>query len=255
MTATLSLADGWNEARYESGTYGPGETAGLSVALERASMEVRVHPVRYECVDGSEELRALDSEGQFQREGAVPLTASAERQTAFAAVAEHEATGTRERTVACVTADAGDALAVAVWLTETADIDRDLRRTLTVHSGGGGAVVTDDDVLDALFADSPGRCIVTSRPTRSHEIEVPYRYYPALEGAKRNRGIPRIPSTVRCLVGAVSHTAWEEHDLDGVAFDAPVERDGPGEYRLDPAVVELLAEATAGDLAIERLTE
>lgn len=253
MTAALALADGWEETDYEAGTYGPDGTAGLAATFERASMAVRVVPVRYDCTDGTEELRVIDGEVRFRRRGAVAPTADADRQTAFATVTGREVGAREEESVVCVAADAGDALAAAVWLTEAAGTERDLRRTLRIRDGGGSAVVTDDDVLDAQFADSPRRCIVTGRPTRSHRIEVPYRYYPALEGAKYSRGIPRIPYTVRTLVGAVSHTAWEDHGLDGVAFDAPVERTGPGEYRLEPTVAELMGAAAADDVAIERL--
>ncbi|MFB6217730.1 MAG: hypothetical protein ABEH77_00900 [Halobacteriaceae archaeon] len=65
--------------------------------------------------------------------------------------------------------------------------------------------------------------------------------------------MPRFPSTVRTLVGAVSHSAWEDRGLDGVAFDAPLEREAAGEYRLDPDVAALMADADAGDVALDRL--
>lgn len=249
----LALADGWEETRYETGTYGPDGTPGLAAAFERDSMSLRVVPARYECEDGTEDIRMLTEDLRIEREGAVPLTAAADPQTAFATVAEYEGVSQRQTGAVCVSADAGDAIAVALWLAAAADTDRELRRAVTTHQGGGNAVVTDDDALSALFADAPERCIVTGRPTRSHEVTVPYRYYPLLAGARAAGGVPRFPSTVRALVGAVSHTAWEDHALDGVDFGAPIEREAPGDYRLHPAVAELMADAQAADVALERL--
>jgi hypothetical protein len=252
--ARLRLADGWTETAFETGTYGPGDTAGLTATLESGSMSLRVLPVRYECSAGVEELDASTVETRFRREGAVPVTADAQRRTAFAAVAEYEPASRRERAVVSVTADAGDALAVCLWLAAAADRDRALARTVGVHEGGAGAVVSDDDALDAQFAAEPGRCIVTGQPTRSHELQIPYRYYPLLAGAKRTRrGVPRFPSTVAALRGTVSHGAWAEHGLGDVALDTPVERAGAGEYRLEPSVATLMADAEAADLALGRL--
>lgn len=252
--ARLALPDGWTETAHETGRYGPEEASGRAVTVESGTMALRVVPVDYQCADGVEELRSLVDDTRYRREGAVPLTAETEPRTAFATVATFEPATERRTAAVSVAADAGDALAVACWLAAAAADDRALSRAVAVHDGGADAVVTDDDALTALFAADPRRCIVTGQPTRSHRVRVPYRYYPLLAGAKRTRrGVPRFPSTVAALTGAVSHAAWEEHGLDGVAFDAPVERVDAGEYRLEPSVADLMADAEAADVTLEGL--
>jgi hypothetical protein len=96
--------------------------------------------------------------------------------------------------------------------------------------------------------------VFTAKETRSHRIGLPYRYAPLLSAARRTGpGVPRFPSTVGHLEGVVSHAAWDDHSLHEVAFDAPIEREGPGEYRLDESVVDAIAGTDAESYALKHL--
>ncbi|PSP77498.1 hypothetical protein BRC81_09995 [Halobacteriales archaeon QS_1_68_20] len=214
--------------------------------------------MRYSRSDGRERIRALTAEYRATRDDLasdrhVPST------TAFATRATFSPYEREHETVVCVAADAGDALAAAAWLAAESEDARDLGRNVRLHAGTRPAsasdpVLADDDVLAALFTEDAERCLFTGSETRSHRIEVPYRYAPLLDGVGETaRGVPRFPSTVRRLVGVVSHRAWTERDLDGVGFDAPLERVSAGQYRLDEAAADALAGADAGRLALARL--
>ena len=107
--------------------------------------------------------------------------------------------------------------------------------------------------LSSALAESPERCLFSGTPTRSHRVEVPYRYVPAFEGAPRTRrGVPRFPSTVATLVGSVSHREWEGgvNDLD---LGAPLERVDAGVYELDRNVFDRLREVPVERVALRRL--
>ncbi len=258
--ATIELPASWTETRFERGAFGPDDRSGFEATFERADASLSVLPVRYGRSDGRERIRALTGEYRATREDltserSVPAT------TAFAARATFAPYEREHRAVVCVAADAGDALAAAVWLAAGSDDARDLGRNVRLHAGTRPAsrsdpALADDDVLAARFAEVPGRCLFTGTETRSHRIEVPYRYAPLLDGVGETaRGVPRFPSTVRRLVGVVSHRAWTERDLDDVGFDTALERISAGRYRLDEAAVETLAGADAGRLALARLGE
>lgn len=253
---TLAL-EGWDERRYDRGTYGPDDRAGVEAVFERGSMTLAVRPVRYECRDGHEEVRSLTTDLDRSRD-LVTVLPDVPRRTAFATHAEYRPYSASKSAVVCVAHDADDALAAAAWLATGASDDRDLQRNVRLHRGErlgpSQAAVSDDDVLAALFAAEPDRCVLTGRPTTSHRIELPYRYFPALDGSKRTpRGVPRVPSTVHSLVGAVSHTAWEDYDLDTVEFGAPLERVDGGAWTLDSGVLRTVGDANAADFALERL--
>lgn len=255
---TLAVPDGWTETSYETGTYGPDDRDGIEATLDREDASLEVLPVSYRRSEGSETVESLTGEYRATRddpagEGRVPET------TAFATVARF-APYERERTaIVTVAADADDALAVAAWLAAGSGDAADLQRNVRLHAGNlppsrKEPALPDDDVLATLFAAEPERCVLTGKETRSHRIRVPYRYVPLLDGARETaRGVPRFPSTVRGLVGVVSHAAWEDQGLDGVAFDEPLERVEPGRYRLDPDVAGALDAAEAERFALARL--
>lgn len=257
---TLSLPDGWTEARYESGEYGPDDRQGLEATLEQADATLEVLAVRYRRSDGSEEIEALTGDYRATRPdpaggGTVPTM------TAFATVATFTPYERERAAVVTVAADAGDALAVAAWLAAASDDARELERNVRLHAGKrppsrSDPALPDDDVLAATFAAEPDRCVYAGKETRSHRIEVPYRYAPLHDGARETpRGVPRFPSTIRGLVGVVSHDAWEERSLDSVAFDAPIERVDPGRYRLDADVAAVLEPTRADRFALARLVD
>lgn len=255
---TLAL-DGWDEQHYERGTYGPDDRTGVEAVFERDSMTLAVRPVRYACRDGHEEIRGLTTDQEYSRDLVTALPA-VRRRTAFATHAEYRPYSAAKSAVACVAHDADDALAAAAWLADGTTDDRDLHQHVRLHRGEqltrSQAAVSDDDVLAALFADEPDRCVLTGRPTTSHRIELPYRYFAALDGSKRTpQGVVRVPSTVRSLVGAVSHTAWEDNDLDAVAFGTPLERVEAGTWALNDDVLRAVDGANAADFALERLGE
>ena len=255
--ATLSLPDGWEETRFDRGAYGPDDREGFVAAVERDAATAEVIPVRYRREDGTEVVGAIDEDWEAGRsDPSVPIP-DVDPLTAFATRLTYTPYDTEREEVVCVAADAGDALAVAVWLAEAAGDARELRRHVNAHAGSGsptGAALSDDDVLAAVFAEEPRRCVYTARETRSHEIALPYRYAPMLSAARRtDLGVPRFPSTIRELAGVVSHQAWEEHGLEGVDLAAPIERDGPGEYRLATAVADDVAGTDAESYALRRL--
>jgi hypothetical protein len=259
----LALGDGWTETHFERGQYGPGDRPGTDAEFESSdendeAMTVTVVPARYERSDGHERLRSLVGDLGLERPTRASLSSDAERQTAFAALAEYERFTQEYREVVCIARDPGDALAAAVWLTRSAPDARTLHRVVRRHRGDSRStaepVVADDDALAALFREESDRCVFSGQPTTSHTVELPYRYYTALADPPRGlRGVPRIPSTVRGLVGAVSHVEWENSPLPGVDLDAPVERGAPGEYRLDPDVCDAVAGAGAENFVLRRL--
>lgn len=257
-TRTLALV-GWDEQRFERGEYGPDDRAGVDAAFDRGSMSVDVCPVRYECRDGHETFQGITRDLDRTREP-VAMLPDVPRTTAFLTRAEYRPYTAVETAVVCVARDADDALATAVWLANGSETDRDLQQNVRLHRGGGVgpsiAAVSDDDVLGALFADEPDRCILTGRPTTSHLLEVPYRYFPILDGSKRTeRGVPRVPSTVGSLVGVVSHTAWKDHGLEPVDVRAPLDRVEAGTWVLEDDVVRVLEGADASNFTLERLGE
>lgn len=257
--ADLSLPAAWTEARFERGTYGPDDRPGLSAAAERDDAAIAVLPVQYSRADGREEVRAVDGDLELGRRDPTAADRDVAERTAFATRVDYRPVESRRADVVCVAADADDALAVAVWLARAGTDDRTLRRALAAHRGGRSGrdvVVADDEALDARLADGADNCAATGRPTRSHEFVLPYRYFHLLSGSLRSdRGVPRFPSTVHSLAGALSHAVYADHGLDGVDLHAPVEREGPGEYRLDPDVAALAADLEAERLVLRRLGE
>lgn len=255
--ATLALTDDWSEVRFERGTFGPDDREGLVASVQCEDARADVLPVRYHREDGREHVTALAEDWEGRRaDPGVPVHDVAPT-TAFATRLTYTPFDTEREEAVCVAAHAGDALAVAAWLARASDDARDLRRHVNNHAGSGsptGPSLSDEDVLAAVFDDDPDHCVFTTQSTRSHTIELPFRYAPVLSAVRRTGpGVPRFPSTLRGLAGVVSHAAWDEHALHDVAFDAPVERDGPGEYRLADDVADAVAGTDAESYALRRL--
>ncbi len=255
--ATLALPDDWSEVRFERDTFGPDGREGLQVAFKRDGTIVEVLPARYHRESGTETVEALTEDWTGGRsDPSVPLTDVAPV-TAFATRLTYAPFDSERQEIVCVAADAGDALAVALWLAAAAEDARDLHRHVNRHAGLGsptGPALSDDEILAACFADDPAQCVYLATDTSEHRIELPYRYAPLLSAARRTRaGVPRFPSTVRRLVGVVSGDAWDEHDLGDVSFDAPLQRDGPGEYHLADAVADAVAGTDAESYVLVNL--
>lgn len=259
--ADLTVPDGWEETAFERGVYGPDDREGFAATLECDGATVAVAPVRYRRADGEQRIRSLADDWTEERgDPAVPFGDVAPT-TAFAVRLAYRPHARERRDVACVAAEAGDALAVGVWLAAAAGDPGDLRRHLQRHAGAvaasrGRPVVSDADVLRAVFADEPRNCVISGKQTRSHRIAVPYRYAPLLDDDRlSDGGRVRFPPTVGRLAGAVSHAAWEAEDLEGVAFDAPLERVEAGRYRFEEDVAGVLARAEVEAFALEGLEE
>jgi hypothetical protein len=257
----LSLADGWREAAFDRGAYGPDDRAGLTATLEHETEDVslRVVPVRYACTDGRERLDSLTDDLSMEWREAASFTADVTERTAFATVVETRYLRPEHWSVATVARDAGDALAVAVWLADGAETPHDLTARVRFHRGEQSTsevVVADDDALSAAFAEEASQCLATGKPTRSHEVTLPYRYLAAAADPPRtDRGVIRFPSRVDSLAGVVSHSAWSDADLDDVDFWSPIERVEAGTYELDPTVAGLVADGDPTRLVLRHLGE
>lgn len=255
----LSLPDGWTETRFERGAFGPDDRPGVDAAFERGSAALGVLPVRYECEAREERFEALTADVSLVRHETTATTPDTPSLTAFAVHATYRPVEAEREAFLFVARDADDALAAALRIAAASESDADLQAHVGLHRGdhaaaGGRIVPSDDEALGALFADAADRCAFSGKPTRSHLVELPYRYLPALDGAPETaRGVPRLPTTVDSLVAAVSHAEWTERDLDDVAFDAPVERVDAGRYRLDDRVWSLASAMDADRLALVRL--
>lgn len=256
--ALLALPATWSEVTFDRGPFGPNDRDGIHARVELDTMALSVVPVRYRCQDGVERLRGIATALDRTRRERTAVLPDVAPMTAFATVCSYRPFGTDETAVVCIAADAGDALAAAVWLAGSAGTDRGLRRAIRAHRGrrppgASGVAVSDDDALGAHFVDTPERCPFTGRPTSSHSLHLPYRYVPVLSGCPRSdAGTIRFPSTVDALVGAVSHTAWEDRDLVAVDSRAPVDRLGPGRYALDEAVAAAVAGGSSAAFAHTR---
>jgi|GEM_PF-6121186 len=233
----LRLPEGWRETRYDAER--------VAFVHEGGSPTLDVVAGEFEREDGAERFVADTDTGPFESERTRlderPDIPSSEFVGVLAGVGG-------ERSLFAVAADRDDALAAAVWLATVADSDRAMRRATGLHEGarvsGFRAVVPDDDAVVASLAEEPERCVFTGKRTRSHELTLPYRYLPGLDNYPRTPlGTPRVPVVVTPLVGAVSHTAWEDRELGSIDFDVPLERVESGVYRYDSAVSDAITGA------------
>ncbi|MFB6119708.1 MAG: hypothetical protein ABEJ68_01165 [Halobacteriaceae archaeon] len=255
-----TLSAGWREAAFERDSYGPSNTPGLAATFDHESLDdtVRVLPVRYGCTDGEESLTALTTDFAVEWRDPAAYTPDVPEQTVFAVVADCERLTPDFRRIATLTRDADDALAIATWLMDGADGGRDVARRVISHRGEQFAVTTDpaladDDVLATRLDDAPERCLLTGKPTRSHVVDVPYRYAATLPDVPTSaRSVVRFPSRLDTLHAAFSHAAWTDRDLHDGAFDAPLERVSPGTYELG-AAASVVADGAFERFALGRL--
>lgn len=263
MTAStaIELPAGWTETAFERLTVGPDDREGLAATLASGETTLSVVPVRYRVSGGRERVDALDGDLAVERDEPTASLPDAGPLSAFAVRARFTPFGSTREAVPCVAADADDALAVAAWLAGASEDDAALDRNLRLHAGTtppsrSTPALADDDVLGALFADDPRRCLLAGVETSSHAVRLPYRCAPLLAGMKRTaRGVVRFPTTVAGLAGVVSHAAWEERGLADVDLAAPLAREVAGRYRLADDVAALAADVEASALALRRLGE
>lgn len=256
--ARLAVGDAWTEAEFERDTYGPDDREGLLARFESDDASVAVLPVRYERDGTFVEIEGLtESVGMTGPAPDAFGPTTVPRRTAFAVVVSFSAESSADSDVYTLAADPEDALAVACWLTGAAATARELRAASRVHRGrqpgGRSHALSDDERLHATLPDAPERCLFTGKPTNSHAVTLPLRHAAAFGDYPENdAGVPVVPTAIERFDAAVSHAAWTEHDVDAAALDAPVERAGPGDYRLDEGTVATLAAGVAEHLTLVR---
>lgn len=243
----LALPDPWTETAFERGEYAlAGEQReGLAATFDGPEgTSTGVVPVAFEhTTRGRLRVERLDGEAMVDRT-AVPPETPVDRRVAFATELAYERAGSQRQVAYTVAEDAGDALAAACWLATAVGRGYSPDRAVRRHRGTDGT--SDDDRVAATLRGAADRCLVSGRPTSSHPVALPLRYGPLLSGYPTAfREVPAVPSRVGGLRAVVSHSAWEDLDLDESAFEAPVERAASGEYRLSPAVAAAVRGAPA----------
>lgn len=260
----LTLGKEWTEERFETGEWGPSNKPGIDAMFECEHhgevTSIQVAPVRYERQGRKETLhgfsRGYRAETQSDEIGQAP---DVNVMTAFRVHLAYSPIGGQEFTNYTIAADAGDALAVACWLSQYATDGITFEELVHTHNGTDPSdhrehQPDDNDRVERAFAEQPERCLLTEKRTQSHVVDIPYRYGPLLKGFPTTyQGVPCVPSDISSIVGVISHSAWQEHDVADNLFTAPVQRTAEGEYTLDEEVIELLREKQADAVAVRRL--
>lgn len=248
----LTLGSGWMETDYKTGEYGHDNKQGIEANFQANSKdaEIKILPVEYQCDQRQQRVRGLTEDVVTTSTGKeiadLPTT---EPITAFAVCIRYRPIASPEVEYYTHTASAGDALAVACWISQFESDPTLIENLINVHNGAHEYPSDDKDRLDNAFGGTASRCLFEGKVTQSHEVEIPFRYGPALEGfPETHLGVPCVPEAIDCLVGVVSHSAWEEYNLTENAFKSPVERIGPGEYELDQQVSEQLQAVSVSEL-------
>ncbi|MFT4890472.1 MAG: hypothetical protein ACI9YT_001387 [Halobacteriales archaeon] len=260
----VDLPSEWAEVAFDRGTYGGNDREGFEVAFETEGEgpTVRVLPVRYERNGLDETIEALTADvRQTRRRIGIDGLDRVPSLTAFGVHVTYRPVTTERELFYTIAADPGDALAIACWIASRAATDDECHDLVRTHAGTyssleGDDVLSDEEVLGARLADAPTRCLFRGKQTRSHRLDLPLRCAPLLDGYPTSRrGMPRVPATVETGLVAISHDAWEEHELDAAVFDVPTERIDEGAYRLcDPSATAIDA-GDASRLAIRGLGE
>ena len=262
IVGRVELPSEWTETAFERGTYGPDDRAGIEATFESDGPTIRVLPVRYEREGLTETIEALTTDlSQTRRRVLIDGSDRVTPRTAFGVHLQYRPVSTDRSLFYVMTADPGDALAVAFWIASTASTADECHDHVRTHAGTyssleGDDVLSDEEVLGARLADAPTHCLFRGKQTRSHRLNVPLRCVPLLnEYPTSKRGMPRVPATVQTGIAVVSHDAWEEHDVDDVELDAPIERLEEGAYRLCHPSTTALEAGEASQLAILGLGE
>ncbi len=260
----LTLGDEWTEERFETGEWGPSNKSGIDAMFEcdhhGEVANIEVIPIRYERQGRKETSRGLSggyrAETHSDKIGQAP---DVKPMTAFGVYLMYTPIGGRELAEYTVTAEAGDALAVACWLSQYTTDGVRFEELVHTHNGTDPSDTRenqpdDNEHVERAFAEQPERCLLTGKRTQSHVVDIPYRYGPLLDGFPTTyQGVPCVPSDISSIVGVISHSAWQEHDVADDLFTEPIQRTAEGEYTLDEEDVEFLREQQADTVAVRRL--
>lgn len=255
----LIVADGWEETKFEQAEYGPDQQRGVSARFESGSDTIEVIPIEFERMGNTETFEALTADmGVRQSSPEIDDKPNVGPRTAFAVHLKYDTFSSWDSEYYTITNDGEDALAVACWLTNSAVAGGtgEMCDIVDIHNGETPDYDPrpDEDRLEGVFDNDPGRCLISGSPTQSHEVTIPFRYAPLLEGYPTTyQDVPAIPETVDSFRAAVSHTAWSENDLTENAFRSRVERSTSGEYELDENVIETVEGFSVEDVALSRL--
>ncbi|ELY67712.1 hypothetical protein [Natrinema versiforme] len=257
----FTIPDGWEETEFEQGVYGPDQKEGVQARFESESDTIEVIPVEFERMGNSEFVQGLNSDmGKRESSPEIDEKPDIDPQTSFAVHLRYDTFSSWDSEYYTITSSGDDALAVACWLAnaDVAGSTAELDEIVNIHNGETMDYRdrSDKDRLEDSFAEDPGRCLISGSPTQSHEVSIPFRYAPLLEGYPTTyQDVPAIPETVDSFRATVSHTEWTEHELDEDAFQSQVERTAEGEYTLDEDVIDIVEGFPAEDVTLATLGE
>lgn len=255
----LTLGEEWEEEMFEADVYGPDEKDGIEASFVSGDESIKILPVKFSRIGESQEAVGYTADIGIEQWGEeIADLPTVESRTAFAVYLYYHPISSPETTFYTYTTDAGDALAIATWLTQFASSGSEMQRLVEAHGVDqtGQPIRTDHDRIDATLPDDPDTCLFEAKTTRSHEVAIPFRYAPLFDEFPTNRhNVPCIPETVKSLVGAVSHSAWEDHDLTDGTFSGSIERVEPGEYALDEETAAIVEGMSARDIGIKKFGE
>lgn len=248
----LTLGSEWTETDYKTGEYGPENTQGIEANFQASSNDANIEilPVKYQCDQHQQRVHGLTKDvSAVSTSEEIANLPTTDPITTFAVCLQYRPVASPEVECYTYTASAGDALAVTCWISQFESDPMLIEDLINAHEGVHEHLSDDKARLNNAFGDTASRCLFEGKVTQSHEVEIPFRYGPVLEAfPETHLGVPCVPKAIDCLVGVVSHSAWEEHGLTENAFKSPVERIGPGEYELDQRVSEQLQDVSVSEL-------
>lgn len=177
----LAIADGWEETEFEQGEYGPDQQPGVNARFESDSDTIEVIPIEFDRMGNTETFEALTADmGMRQSSSEIDDKPNIGPRTAFAVHLRYDTFSSWDSKYYTITSDGEDALAVACWLTnaEVAGETGELYDIVEIHNGGipDYDPRPDEDRLEGVFANKPGRCLLSGSPTQSHEVADTYAY-------------------------------------------------------------------------------
>ncbi|MFB6254392.1 MAG: hypothetical protein ABEI06_07275 [Halobacteriaceae archaeon] len=257
---TLAIPASWEETTFTRDSFGPDDRAGIIAIFTAGTRSIAIEPVRYSYADGQERVTGLNRDIDISRPDPLSEDYTVPRQTAFAVIVSYQPFSRSEENIVCISHDPDDALAISIWLADIGKNDRKLQRAIKRHAGvpvsTSQVMVSDDDALSTLFTNNPTQCVITGKPTQSHSIEIPYRYYKYFDGMITTEvGMPRFPTTVHSIRGQISHNAWVDGDFDAIDFNAQLDRKTAGEYRFPQNTINVAEDMKAQYFTLRTLDD